>query len=217
MSKIQPISDAISNPMLVTAEVTGEMAGYFEITTAEGKQRARRAASCLLDPRPGDRVMAAWLYDGGWYLLAILERQEQTSPSITLQADTRIHAASGKLTVSADSSLEFKAGQSVEVAAPAMRAESCDIEVSSGSVHVNVILLETVAETTRSIAKAVERTATYIRDKCHSLFRQVEDLEHVKAGQVFYDVEKVLNMHAEHSVLTAKGEVKIDGERVHLG
>ena len=49
------------------------------------------------------------------------------------------------------------------------------------------------------------------------VYRRVEDLEHVRAGQIDCASEGNLRLHGENTLLTAKELVKADGKQIHIG
>ena len=45
----------------------------------------------------------------------------------------------------------------------------------------------------------------------------VEELDHVRAEQIDYAVEKRLSLHGENALITAQHLAKVEGDQIHLG
>ena len=67
----------------LVGRVLGSAAGVFETESDEGPVEARRAASCLIEPEVGDRVLLARLPDGGVFVLSVLERESESAARVT--------------------------------------------------------------------------------------------------------------------------------------
>lgn len=200
----------------VEARVTGVCDGVFGLSGMTVQFTARRAASCLLEPAAGDSVLAASTADGNWYVLAVLMRGD-TAAVVSLPADCLLRSSQGGLTLAAETRLALAGGEQVSITTPALEVHAEQAQASFSVLRATAGLIEATATRVRSVADMFETVAECIRQRAGSVFREVKDLDHLKAGQVYYRAETVLNMRGKHSVLSAEGEVKIDGTRVHLG
>ena len=50
-----------------------------------------------------------------------------------------------------------------------------------------------------------------------SSFRLTEEVEQVRAGQIDYQAEETLRLHAKNTLVSSKGLVKVDAEQIHMG
>ncbi|HET7922347.1 MAG TPA: DUF3540 domain-containing protein [Gammaproteobacteria bacterium] len=200
----------------VEARVTGVCDDVLGLSGAAGTLTARRAASCLLMPAAGDTVLATCVADGSWVVLAVLVRGA-ADPIVSLPADALLRTEAGGLTLAAQTSLALAGGERVSVVSPALEVHAEQANGSFSVLRAAAGLVETTASRIRSIADYFETVADTLRQRAGSMYREVKDLDHLKAGQVNYRAETVFNIRGKHSVLSAEGEVKIDGTRVHLG
>ncbi|HET7649531.1 MAG TPA: DUF3540 domain-containing protein [Gammaproteobacteria bacterium] len=201
---------------LIEARVTGVCDGVLGLGSAWGAITARRAASCLLEPAAGDTVLATRVGADSWYVIAVLTRGESV-PVVSLPADSQLRSVQGGLTVTAHTGLVLAAGEQLSITTPSLEVQAETAHGSFSVLRTAAGLIEATATRMRNVADLFETVAEVIRQRAGSSFREVQDLDHLKAGQVYYKAESVLNMRGKHSVLSAEGEVKIDGTRVHLG
>ncbi|MGH8372768.1 MAG: DUF3540 domain-containing protein [Gammaproteobacteria bacterium] len=198
------------------ARVTGVCDGIFGLSAETGQLTARRAASCLLEPTAGDSVLAVQTSHGNWYVLSVLTRGD-TPSIISVPADSVIRSDQGSLTLAAQTSLALAGGERVSITTTALEVQAEQAQASFSVLRATAGLIEATATRVRNVADLFETFADCIRQRAGSMYREVKDLDHLKAGQIYYNAETVLNMRGKHSVLSAEGEVKIDGTRVHLG
>ena len=69
--------------------------------------------------------------------------------------------------------------------------------------------------------KTVGRSVDSVLERLHSRvsrsYRRVEELDQVKAGQIDYQADTSLQLHAKYALVTADDLVKVDAEQIHLG
>jgi Protein of unknown function (DUF3540) len=208
--------DRVDSGPFTEARVTGVCDGIFGLSAASGALTARRAASCLLEPAAGDSVLAAQTSQGNWYVLSVLARGSAPAV-ISMPPDSVIRSEQGRLTLAAQTSLALAGGDQVSITTPALEVQAERAQASFSMLRATAGVIEATATRMRNVAELFETIADCIRQRAGSMYREVKDLDHLKAGQVYYKAETVLNMRGKHSVLSAEGEVKIDGTRVHLG
>jgi len=56
-----------------------------------------------------------------------------------------------------------------------------------------------------------------IAHKSRWSYREVEEMDQVRSGQIDYRSAKNLNLRGKHALITAEELVKIDGDQIHLG
>lgn len=202
-------------PGLIQARVLDVGEDICRLSDASGSFTARRAASCLLQPAAGDTVLAADVAAGPW-ILAVLTRGD--SPAvIPLPADCTLKVAEGGLRLAVQEELTLAAGRQLSIVAPEVSLQAARASLGLGMLQLAAGLIEATLEQVKTTVGFLDTVAQRVRLKAGSVHRQVEDLEHLQAGQVNYAVKGVLNLHGKHAVVSALSEVRIDGERIHLG
>lgn len=210
---IQPKLVAIFQQYGIVAEAGDD----FVVHTDAAVYRARRAASCLLEPLVGDKVLLVTDMDAGDYVLAVLERDAGRLSTLSLPGDAQIKVRGGRLTVSARDGIGMESAREI-----AMQSASLKVEALKGEVTVHDLSL--VGEAWRSCVdrvKSVGRSFDSILERCHQRvarsYRVVDEMDQVKAGQIDYQAEGSLQLHAKYTLMTADELVKLDGEQIHLG
>jgi hypothetical protein len=179
--------------------------------------RARRAPSCVLAPEQGDRVLLARTGEGRVYVLAVLERDEDTAQRWSADGDVTIEARGGRVDVTGTTAVGIASPGELSLQAGALSFKSRVAKLATGKLAV--LGQEVLAEVARSrlVAGAIESVAEVVSQTASRVSRVVTEIEHVRAGTVDIAAEKSLAIHAENAMVTAKALVKMDGEAVQLG
>ena len=175
---------------------------------------AKRATSCLVDPRLGDRIFVA--IDGSEaFVLAVLESSEKatvisTSGDLTLRAH-------GTVSVVGDEKVEIASAGEVSVSSPALSIRTLTGKLCSESLAVIGRTLEAEIDRVRTVAQSVDSVMERLTEHVKRSHRTVLELDSVRAGQIDYVATGNAAIHADNTLLTAEKLVKINGEQVHIG
>jgi hypothetical protein len=200
---------------LLQARVVDAGEDICRLSGAAGSFTARRAASCLLQPAAGDTVLVAEVADSLW-VLAVLVRGD--SPAVLpLPADSTLKVAQGGLKIAVQEELTLAAGKQLSAVAPEISVQAARAGFSLGVLQLAAGLVDAAVDQVKTVATLLDTVAERVRLKAGSTHRQVQDLEHVQAGQLNVAVKTVLNLRGKHAVMSAESEVRLDGERIHLG
>lgn len=207
------------------SDLAVELAGYvlraqdgFFFVEAEGEvHKARRAASCLLEPMPGDRVLIATIADGSAYLLAVLERAEGAPATLSVEGDCTLKVPTGKLSVTTAEGVGFVSAGEISMTSPSVAVTAA--EGSFGLGRMTVVGKELFAEiaAAKTTFGALDVVAERVMQKVQRAYRFVEELDQLRAKRVDYTAEKSMRLHGENTVMTADGLCKVDGEHIHMG
>jgi hypothetical protein len=175
---------------------------------------ARRAASCLLAPEPGDFVLVASV-DGRPFVLAVLERQSPDR-ELAVEGDLRIRSR-GCLRLDAEEEVGIRSRGALRVA-----GETLSLVARRGSwvaeqVQLIAERLSFEANHLREAASLSELQAESRRETLVRSHREIAEGEHVSAGALTHRVRGLLRAHAETALTTAKKLVKLDADQIQLG
>ncbi len=187
----------------------------FSVRIAARVMIAERAASCLLDPEPGDRVLCARA-DGDCYVLAVLRRNGEEGQRWSVDGDLRLDA-SGKVTIAGR--------QGVEVTTPA------ETRISSGRLQLNAVVAEVLLEQLDYVGSQARVHAQKLKlfaseldsllgravERVKRSYRFVEELDHTRARQIDMTAQVSARIHADSTTITASELIKLDGKQVHIG
>lgn len=202
-------------PGFIQARVMDAGEDICRLGSPSGAFTARRAASCLLQPGAGDTVLAADV-EGSLWILAVLVRGD--SPAVLpLPADSTVKVAGGSLKLAVPEELMLAAGRQLSAVAPEVSVQAAQASFALGALQLAAGLVEATVDRVKTLAGFLDTVAERVRLKAVSSHREVEDLEHLQAGQLYYSIKNVLNMRGKHAVMSAESEVRVDGERIHLG
>lgn len=173
--------------------------------------RARRAASCLLAPAAGDRVLLVTEDGGDAFVLAVLEQRDPSSATISVEGDLSLRSVRGKVTVAAQEGLELVTAATARIAATAVEVGAIEaLTVTAAAVKAEMEKVKVFATTLDSFFERVSLRAK-------RSFRTVEELDQVKARHLDYAAAGNAHLRAENTFVTAQDLVKLDGEQVHIG
>lgn len=186
------------------------------VERAGGRALARRAASCLLAPRPDDRVLCAEVEDVV-YVLAVLERTDGTT-AIEVDGDLSLRSRRGSVHVAAgEGDLLMEAGRLAQLRSETLRFLANETSWVSRELRVLGEHLSFDATRIRQASDFAERVAHSVKESFGSSYRSVSEREHVRAGSMTWSLSNMLRLHAETAVVSAKKLIKLDGDQIHLG
>jgi hypothetical protein len=188
------------------------------VETDAGRIGARRAASCLMESTPGDTVLVCITGGNEAYVLAILTRDDDSSPAIiSAPGDLNLDLPNGKMRLRASAGLALASPQEISLTAH---------QISLGAARGEAMLTECLlvgkklgaqVEALSLFAQTVSSTLGTVYQKMSRFFRKVEGIEQVQAGELDLQARDSLSLHGRHTIMTAEKLVKVDGAQIHLG
>lgn len=170
-------------------------------TPAGGSLIARQAASCLLAPVIGDRVL---VYVNGEeaFILAVLVRSTDHAAEIAVPGVERVVlSAKGRLDIHAPH-VSIATGRLDMVAQALFQAGD---RLTSHFRRITETVVDKVIGARTITTQAETRTAA------------IRDVELLSAGTLVQTVDNVATQKSEIALITAKRDVRIDAERVSVG
>ncbi len=189
----------------------------FELRIGERSIEARRAASCLLAPRAGDRVVAALSGDEA-FVLAVLERTSGRATSVELGAGVALEVdEEQRLRVRGAQELHLDASRSVTATSEEVRVRAGRASVLAKKVEAMGASLESSFDHVRQLGRIVEVVADEVSSRLKRSLRFVSEIDQTRAGVVDLRAEGVINIHGENTCVTARQIAKIDSNQIHIG
>jgi hypothetical protein len=185
------------------------------VRTAEGRMEARRARSCLVEPRPGDEALLC-IAGSAVYVLAILEGAEAPT-TLAVDGDLSIKLGSGRLSLAAQDGVAVVSGKDVSVAAPEISVHATVGRAVFDRLGWLASAVEGEVERARLLAGSLDRVVGRITERVKRVYRKVEELDHLQAESVDWEARKNIAIHCDNALLTADKLVKLDGDQIHLG
>src|SRR5437763_190877 len=129
-------------------EITAIDGPIVTVRTALAEVSCRRAASCLLAPAVGDRVLVAAEERGDAYVLAVLEQRDPRTATIAVDGDLDLTAAHGKVTVAAQEGIELVTAVAIQIAARVLEVSAGEaISLVGGAVKAELDKVKLFATT----------------------------------------------------------------------
>jgi hypothetical protein len=169
---------------------------------------ARRAVSCVVEPRAGDQVLATSTRDGP-VILAILTRAAGTDASLSVPDAASVTLAADLLTLVADSKLVTR------TAALELVAERASVDIGETSFLGRAVTI--VTSTLRSIGEMVHHSARKLVTQATHSVRVIDDVETVSAGTIVVRAKETHSLQATQILISASGDIRVDGETVNFG
>lgn len=185
------------------------------ITTDDGPVEADVAASCLIEPEPGDHVLLVQ-GGGGAFVLSVLRRAGSGAAQMDVPEGITIRSRQGNV-VLAGQSVELTAQQRTTVTSP-------DLEISSlrGSFFIDKLKalgsrVDADLGNLSLVAETIDTVADRLRQRLERSYRFVRGLDQKRAGTIDAKAATYARLHANNTVITSDKLVKIDGEQIHVG
>jgi hypothetical protein len=189
----------------------------FSICTDHGIFQTRRAVSCLIEPVVGDRVLIAGDPTDDLFIIAVLERFDAAPLQIVADRDLSIGIKKGQFSIAAAKGVHFVSSGEISLTSA---------ELTVNAVKGNVFLdrlsylgrqLFVEIDGIKLVGRFFDAVFERIAHKSRWSYREVEDIDQVRSGQIDYRSAKNLNLRGKHALITAEELVKIDGDQIHLG
>jgi hypothetical protein len=207
-------NDAVEQTTARVLSVDGES---LIVQTAQGPREARRAASCLLDPEAQDLVLLARLSSGRDYVLAVLERTGQGALRLSAEGDLELGSRNGVLSLKGKQGIRLISEGAVGLVARSLEAVARDGLVMIRALAVRSETLHAETGSLKVLADAVDAAVDRVSAHFGRVFRKVDGLEQVQAGQLQLRVRQNLELRGNNALVSAKRLVKLTGEQVHMG
>lgn len=192
-------------------EVVKIDADVLTVRTALADVTARRAASCLLAPSAGDRVLLATEERGDAYVLAVLDQRDPSAATISVQGDLTVRSLQGKVSVAAQEGIELVTAAAARIAAKRVDVSAIEaLHVIGGAVKAEV-------ERVKVYASTLDGFFERVRQHAKSSQRTVEEMDQVKAGHIDYAAKGAVHLRGENALVSAHELVKVNGDQVHIG
>jgi hypothetical protein len=186
------------------------------VETDSGRRRARRALSCLVEPRARDRVLVATSTSEAW-VLAVLERADTAPVELRVDGDVTLAAPSGRLGLVAQDGVAITTASEVAVASASLRVSTVAAEVSVDELGFFGRVLKGDVGRMQLVADAVDSVIGRVTQRAQRVYRFVEELEHVRAERLDMQAKRTLHLRGKDTLMSAEELMKINGDQIHLG
>jgi hypothetical protein len=186
------------------------------VKTPSGERGAEIAASCLISPAPGDRVLVAHAGEEA-YILAVLRQGDEGEARMVFDKDVSLSVLKGRLKILAQEGVELVTPRDLSVRAERVAADAGDVHVGFSLLNLVGQSIASKTKKVRVVAETFDTMAGRIYQRAVNFLRRTDELDRVEAKNMELRAEELLHVHGENAVTTADHLVKIDGSQVHVG
>lgn len=163
-------------------------------------QLSEKAFSCTFNPTLGDYVSLIKAPNKGLFITNILQRTTSEKAVLEVEQDICIRSNTG---------LHFQSNE--------LTTTSRDHKVSSENYEHFSHKLNVQAKDTHFQSETVDTYAGRIMQRFKDSFKIVERLEQLKANDIIHNIKNAFIQRSKQVDITAKSDVKINGDRIHMG
>jgi hypothetical protein len=187
---------------------------------------ARPVLGLPVAPQAGDAVLCAPALGAEGrtehYVVAVIAtlRPAEASLRVTHDAANRrsvVQLPPGSVRFEAEGDLEFSATKTVRVEGARIEAKAGDADVTVDRGTLRARRWETVAAVAVQTVDVLETRATRVVTRAKNLYQQVEELAQTQAGRLRLVADGAFHLHARRVLVKAEEDVKLRGEKIHLG
>jgi len=195
-----------ATPCVGIVEAAGERG--WQIRSGGLQAWGRRAASCLIEPMPGDTVACLRVAPDEVWVLAVLMREESAPTVLRCHGATRLEVAGGPLDIAAPQ---------VRIDAQRMGVESGELYVETQSMDVTSESYSVVGSTLRVVGAMLSTVFDRVSHfaKLHS--RTTDGLDRVQANCLEQEAKQLVNLTGEHVIVNGSKLIKARGGQIHFG
>lgn len=179
---------------------------------------ATRAISCLVEPLPGDRVLASSPVNSEpWFILSVIDRPVAGETVLSADGDLAIRLPSGKLDLAARDGAKVTTGGAVDITASSFVVSALETLMTSDRMALSARATEITSAGLTIAAEAIDTVADRVTEKIKRAYRKIEELDQLRAQCADYVIKESLRIHSKHTVVSAEEAAKIDAKNVYLG
>jgi hypothetical protein len=174
--------------------------GYIVKQHEAGTLLMQQAFSCAFTPEIDDEVSFIKSPNGQHYILNILHRNQASS--------AKIHSQHG---------IELHTSQSIDLQSSELSVTNIKTEFTSTDTQIYSQTSNIQADSISVKAKSVETIAERSLQKFKDSFRIIERIEQTSAQDIIQNIKNVFLQRSKNADISAKGDIKINGDRIHMG
>ena len=201
---------------LFRARVKGSSKNSLMLDLDGSVIRAQAAFSCLVTPVAGDSVLVN-LSGDDYYVLAVLERNVEQDMTLAFPASVKMAAADGQIDLVAKNDINLLSTASANLVSSQINMTTAEISINSAKLTAHVTEIESHSQSAKLYSNMLSTVAKQMTQKTENLMRWVEGVETLSIGNLIQKIRHNYTSHSNQSVITARKDMRIDGERIHMG
>lgn len=202
---------------VINATIKSSGGSSIVLDTHSGVVTAERAFSCIVEPETGDQVLVN-KSGNQYHVLAILSRPgESQNTCLSFDGDMKIRVPHGNAEIISGNNIDLIAPKTLRTAAENTQFLSKNMTIATSKLTAKADNIEAHSTHIKLFAKFVDTISSRISQRTDVLMRWVENVETLNIGNMIQNIRHTKVCHANQTVMTAKQDMRIDAERIHMG
>jgi hypothetical protein len=177
---------------------------------------ARAAFSCIVEPRAGDVVLVSQSAND-FHVLSVLDRPEQQDMTLRFPSDVSLVASAGQMDLVSGDKINVVSATGAHMASDELTFTAGRMRVSTDELTSHANHINNHSQSISLYTNILDTVARQVSQKTETLVRWVEGVETLSIGNLIQKVRNNLTSHSSQAVITAKNDMRIDAERIHMG
>lgn len=197
--------------------VVRTVAPVWLIDTGDGDCSAVPAASCLVRPEPGDKVLLCRVGGDRGYILAVLERAAAATPVTVAAPDgLAFEADRGDVTVRAGGNVTLIGTEAMTLATARLTVRATTATIIADEALADAERLTARTGRLTLVAERVDQMVDHLTARFNHVLRLVTGVDRTQATTIAHEAREELSLRGQRAFISAREDVRIDGERIHL-
>lgn len=206
-----------AEPVHVSGEVLSADGRRLRVQTSLGALEATLAASCLLRPECGDRVLVSGASVDDSYVIAVLERAGGSAQHLQFSGDTVLSVDGGSLRLAGSERVDVQAGTAVVVTAIEVQMRASRAQLIFGELSAIGRAWNGTLGHLRLVGEAMDSVVQRVTQHAKNSLRTVEETDQVRSGVIDYRADGNVQLQGQNTLINARELVKLNGDQVHIG
>ncbi len=191
--------------------------GCFWVKCDSGFEREVTVAlSCVIHPKKGDLVALFLPSHRPGFITSVLERESDEPLDIYSSRSIRIESEQ-TVRVTSKEETDLSSLGDLKISANQVLLNSSLMKFISDEVGVVVRRAKLIGDQVNGNFRTVTTTLESLFQNAKNVFRNTKDVENVQCGTMTTKVEGFSVTHCKDGVILAENDMRVDGERVHVG
>jgi len=161
---------------------------------------AQQAFGCPFTPIIDDQVMFVRCANRGVFIINILQRKHNQAAAIANNNGIELHS-----------------NQHINLSASDINMSSNNSQVVSQQYSHTSQKLDIKSDNTQFYSRTVESVSDRLVQKVKDSFKVIERIEQVNANDIIQNIKNAFIQRSRQVDISAKSDVKINGDRIHMG
>jgi len=219
MANVLPINQQATAKNVTQNELATIQGGFgndYMVLSERGVFRANKAYSCLVQPLPGDKVLIS-SNGNEHYILAIIERTDTHNMTLAFPGDVALEAKVGAINLISSEQISLTSASKTQLTSSEIGVTTAKMNIQANECSVMGDKAVSRWREINVFSSAMNLVTERLTQRIKNSFKTVEGLDQQTSLNFLQTIGKTLSIRSRDAVITARKDVKIDGERIHMG